>query len=34
MTGVIEKLGLGYEVMRAVNPRIIYARLKGFGLKI
>ncbi|MBM3139569.1 MAG: formyl-CoA transferase [Chloroflexi bacterium] len=31
--GVIEKLDLGYEVMRAVHPAIIYARLKGFGLK-
>ena len=29
--GVLEKLNLGYEVMRGVNPRIIYARLKGFG---
>ena len=30
--GVIEALDLGYDVMRAANPRIIYARLKGFGL--
>jgi formyl-CoA transferase len=30
--GVIEQLDLGYGVMRARNPRIIYARLKGFGL--
>ena len=30
--GVIEKLNLGYDVMRAVKPDIIYARLKGFGL--
>ena len=30
--GVIEKLDLGYDVMREVNPAIIYARLKGFGL--
>ena len=30
--GVIEKLDLGYEVMREVKPDIIYARLKGFGL--
>ncbi len=29
--GVIEKLDLGYDVMRAVNPEIIYARIKGFG---
>lgn len=30
--GVIEKLDLGYEVMRRHHPGIIYARLKGFGL--
>jgi len=30
--GVIEKLGLGYEVMRELNPGIIYGRIKGFGL--
>jgi crotonobetainyl-CoA:carnitine CoA-transferase CaiB-like acyl-CoA transferase len=30
--GVIEKLDLGYEVMRRHHPSIIYARLKGFGL--
>ncbi|MBM3139535.1 MAG: formyl-CoA transferase [Chloroflexi bacterium] len=30
--GVLEKLDLGYEVMRRHHPRIIYARLKGFGL--
>ncbi|HJN51975.1 MAG: CoA transferase [Pseudomonadales bacterium] len=29
--GVIEKLDLGYDVMKAVHPEIIYARLKGFG---
>jgi formyl-CoA transferase len=29
--GVIEKLDIGYEAMREVNPSIIYARLKGFG---
>ena len=29
--GVIEKLDLGYDIMRAANPAIIYARLKGFG---
>ncbi|MFN8559920.1 MAG: CoA transferase, partial [Dehalococcoidia bacterium] len=29
--GVMERLGLGYEQMRAVNPRIIYARASGFG---
>lgn len=30
--GVIEKMNLGYEVMREANPTIIYARIKGFGL--
>lgn len=29
--GVIEKLDIGYEVMREINPAIIYARIKGFG---
>ena len=29
--GVIERLGIGYEVLRRVNPGIIYARIKGFG---
>jgi len=29
--GVIERLGFGYEEVRARNPRIIYAQIKGFG---
>ena len=29
--GVMEKLGLGYEVIKAVNPRIIYCAISGFG---
>jgi formyl-CoA transferase len=29
--GVIERLGLGYDVVSALNPRIIYAQVKGFG---
>ncbi|NXI45112.1 AMACR racemase, partial [Galbula dea] len=29
--GVMEKLGLGPEVLLQVNPRLIYARLTGFG---
>jgi formyl-CoA transferase len=30
--GVIEKLDIGYDVMKEINPGIIYARIKGFGL--
>ncbi len=29
--GTMEKLGLGYEDLRVVNPRIIYAAISGFG---
>ncbi|GAA3536913.1 CoA transferase [Zobellella aerophila] len=29
--GVAERLGLGYESVRAVNPDIIYASISGFG---
>ena len=29
--GVIEKLDLTYDRLRAVHPQIIYARIKGFG---
>jgi formyl-CoA transferase len=29
--GAIERLGLGYDAVRKVNPGIIYAQLKGFG---
>ena len=29
--GVVEKLGIGFEAMKAVKPDIIYARIKGFG---
>ncbi len=29
--GAMERLGLGYDVLREVNPRIILARVKGFG---
>ena len=30
--GVIERLDIGYEAMRAVKSDIIYARIKGFGV--
>lgn len=30
--GVMEQLDLGYEVMSALNPGIIYTRIKGYGL--
>jgi crotonobetainyl-CoA:carnitine CoA-transferase CaiB-like acyl-CoA transferase len=29
--GVMEKVGLGYDAVRAVNPDIVYASLTGFG---
>ncbi len=29
--GTIERLGLSYEVLREINPKIIYAQIKGFG---
>jgi crotonobetainyl-CoA:carnitine CoA-transferase CaiB-like acyl-CoA transferase len=29
--GTVERLGLGYDVIRALNPGIIYAQVKGFG---
>src|SRR3970282_1930268 len=31
--GVMEKLGLGYEAFRKVNPRVIYAGASAFGTK-
>jgi formyl-CoA transferase len=29
--GVVQELGLGYDVLSQINPRLIYAQVKGFG---
>ena len=29
--GAVERLGLGYDVVSAINPGMIYAQVKGFG---
>src|SRR5258706_391244 len=29
--GTLEKLGLGYDVLRALNPRLIYCAISGYG---
>ena len=30
-SGVMEKLGLGPDILCSLNPKLIYARLTGFG---
>jgi crotonobetainyl-CoA:carnitine CoA-transferase CaiB-like acyl-CoA transferase len=29
--GVAERLGIGYEVLKAINPKVVYCALTGFG---
>ena len=31
--GVIERLGLDYEAVKAINPRIVYASITGYGME-
>ncbi|MBD3196675.1 MAG: hypothetical protein GF317_16585 [Candidatus Lokiarchaeota archaeon] len=31
VAGTMEKWGLGYEILKKVNPRLIYAKISGYG---
>lgn len=31
--GTMEKLGVGYDVLSAINPKIVYASISGFGIQ-
>ena len=30
-TGTAERMGIGYEEVRRINPRIVYCSISGFG---
>jgi crotonobetainyl-CoA:carnitine CoA-transferase CaiB-like acyl-CoA transferase len=30
-TGTTDKMGLGYEAIKAINPRVVYCAISGFG---